>query len=59
VKTWDGVSTYEDYLSNNVGEDATKDVLFKILVKGKWMKHNGVYELHIYNGTIQGYLKLR
>jgi hypothetical protein len=56
VKAWDGVSTYQDYLSNNVGENAdADDVLFKILVKGKPMEHYGVYEVHIHNGVLQGY----
>jgi hypothetical protein len=41
VKAWDGVSTYQDYLSNNVGENAeANDVLLKILVKGKPSRRN-------------------
>jgi hypothetical protein len=56
VKAWDGVSTYEDYLSNNIGENAhANDVLVKILVKGKPMEYYGVYEVHIHNGVLQGY----
>jgi hypothetical protein len=60
VKAWDGVSTYEDYLSNNVGENAyANDVLVKILVKGKPMEHYGVYEVHIYNGLLQAYYETK
>jgi hypothetical protein len=58
VKGWDGVSSYEDYL-NNVGENAANDVILKILVKGKPMEYNGVYELHILNGTIQQYYETK
>jgi hypothetical protein len=59
VEAWDGVSTYEDYLSNNVGENAdANDVLVKILVKGKPMEHYGVYVVEIYNGVLQGYYEI-
>jgi hypothetical protein len=59
VKAWDGVSTYQDYLSNNVGENAdVNDVLVKIFVKGKPMEYYGVYVVEIYNGVLQGYYEI-
>jgi hypothetical protein len=55
LKSWDGVSSLESYFGNIDEDMFAEDVDLTLLVYGKPILYDGVYELKLHNREIEGY----